>query len=327
MNTATKTFATLLCMLLTGLSMSVAFSTAKAQAEDVWWPSKWGVKDRMGSFNLLTPTRTLAAASLVKTGKSYALGIDSGPTTPAGADLTPRSFALYVVQPGQPLGKTLSKNGFGFNDDVVNAWLGVGTQMDGLGHVGIHNRYYNGVKGEDFITLTGLKEFALHKAPPIATRGVLLDIAAYRKKAFLDAGEVITVADVKGAAKAQSVGIGEGDIVLFNTGWMKAKLQSAPDLFNHKEPGLGVAAAQYLIDLGVVAMGADTFGLEAAPGEDPDILFPVHQLMLVRHGVYILENIRTEELAADKAWEFLLVIGVPKYIGAVQAIINPIAIR
>ena len=88
-----------------------------------------------------------------------------------------------------------------------------------------------------------------------------------------------------------------------------------------------MAGAQYLIDLGVVAIGEDSFGLEAVPGEDPEILFPVHQLMLVKHGVYVLENIRTEELVADKAWEFMLVIGIPKYVGAVQALINPVAIR
>ncbi len=312
---------------LTAAATVVPATGTEPPRADVWWPSQWGADDRRGAFNHLTPERTLAAAGLVRTGKSYALGIESGPTTPAGADLTPRSFSLLVVQPGQLYGKTLSKNGFGFNDDLVNVWLGVGTQIDGLGHVGIHNRYYNGVRGEDFITQTGLKDFALHKAPPIATRGVLLDIAGYRGKDFLDAGEVVTVADVEGAAKAQNVTIGKGDIVLINTGWMKAKFHSDPQLFNHKEPGLGVAAAQYLVDRGVVAVGADCFGIEASPGEDPEILFPVHQLLLVRHGVYILENIRTEELVADRAWEFLLVIGIPRYVGAVQGIINPVAIR
>lgn len=308
---------------LAGLVLTACLPLA---AEEKWWPSKWGQTDRLGAFNYLSSEKTLAAAQLIKTGKSYALGIDSGPDTPAGADLTPRSFNLSVVQPGQLLGKTMGKNGFGFNDDIVYAWLGVGTQIDGLGHVGINNRYYNGVPAQAFIRYSGLTDFALHKAPPVATRGVLLDMARYKNKAYLKAGEVITVKDVKGAARAQGVTISEGDIVLFNTGWMKAKLKSDPELFNHQEPGLGVAAAQYLIDKGVVAIGADTFGLEASPGEDPDIVFPVHQLMLVKHGVYVLENIRTEELAADRAWEFLLVIGIPKYVGAVQAIINPIAI-
>ena len=319
---ALRSTNTLVC-----LAACLLLSMPVTGAEEKWWPSKWGADDRLGSVNLLSPEKTVEAAKLVKTGKSYALGIDSGPDTPAGADLTPRSFSLSVVQPGQLLGKTTGKNGFGFNDDFVNAWLGVGTQIDGLGHVGIHNRYYNGVKAEEFITYTGLKDFALHKMPPITTRGVLLDIAAYKNKTFMAAGEVITVEDIKGAAKAQGIVVGKGDIVLFNTGWMKAKLHADPDLFNHKEPGLGVAGAQYLIDLGVVAMGADSFGLEASPGEDPEIVFPVHQLMLVKNGVYVLENIRTEELVADKAWEFLLVIGIPKYVGAVQAIINPVAIR
>ena len=81
-----------------------------AQAEDKWWPSRWGADDRLGAVNLLSNEKTQAAAQLVKTGKSYALGINSGPDTPAGADLTPRSFSLSVVQPGQLLGKTFASN-------------------------------------------------------------------------------------------------------------------------------------------------------------------------------------------------------------------------
>ena len=50
-------------------------------------------------------------------------------------------------------------------------------------------------------------------------------------------------------------------------------------------------------------------------------------LLLAKNGVYILENINTAQLAADKAYEFLFVLGQPRFQGAVQAPINPIAIR
>ncbi len=79
--------------------------------------------------------------------------------------------------------------------------------------------------------------------------------------------------------------------------------------------------------LGVVAVGADSAALEVIPYEDPEKTAPVHQTLLAKNGVYVLENIRTEELARDKAYEFLLVIGQPKFVGAVQMVINPIAIR
>jgi hypothetical protein len=48
---------------------------------------------------------------------------------------------------------------------------------------------------------------------------------------------------------------------------------------------------------------------------------------LARNGIHILENMNTAELVKDEAWEFLFTLGPPRITGAVQAIINPIAIR
>ena len=56
-------------------------------------------------------------------------------------------------------------------------------------------------------------------------------------------------------------------------------------------------------------------------------MFPVHQILLAKNGTYILENIDTRELAKDKAYEFMFVLGAARFTGAVQTIINPIAIR
>ena len=82
-----------------------------------------------------------------------------------------------------------------------------------------------------------------------------------------------------------------------------------------------------LAGLGVVAVGADTWALEALPSEDPQMAFPVHPELLALNGVYILENMDTRALAADGATEFLFVLGQPRFVGAVQAVINPVAIR
>jgi kynurenine formamidase len=118
----------------------------------------------------------------------------------------------------------------------------------------------------------------------------------------------------------------EGDVVLFHTGWL-ALAGTDPDRFLAGEPGPGAEAAGWLAALGVVAVGADTWGVEVIPGEEEDVLFPVHQTLLARHGVYLLESMRTAELAADRAWTFLFVLGAPRFRGAVQAVVNPVAIR
>ena len=97
--------------------------------------------------------------------------------------------------------------------------------------------------------------------------------------------------------------------------------------FMQGEPGIGIDGAAYLAKLGAVAVGSDTWGVEAMPFENAGEFFPVHQELLAKNGVYILENMDTRALAKDEAWEFLFVLGQPRFVGAVQAVINPVAIR
>ena len=82
-----------------------------------------------------------------------------------------------------------------------------------------------------------------------------------------------------------------------------------------------------MAELGVTAVGADNWALEVLPSEDPTHAFPVHPELLAKNGIYILENMDTRALATDKVTEFLFVLGQPRFVGAVQAVINPVAIR
>ena len=113
--------------------------------------------------------------------------------------------------------------------------------------------------------------------------------------------------------------------MLFHTGWLGVADDAAQ--FMAGEPGLGLGGAKYLAGLDVVAVGADSWGVEAVPGEDADLVFPVHPELLAKNGIYILENMNVGALAADEGWEFLFVLGQPRFEGAVQAVINPVAIR
>jgi kynurenine formamidase len=286
-------------------------------------PSKWGPTDEIGAANYLSPAKVLEAAKLIKTGKVYSLGIPVGADTPA---FPPRSCKVYIVQPGQQAGGSLGPTKTTYNDDILNCWVGIGTQLDGLGHIGIDNVYYNGHKAADFADTSGLKKFGIEKVPSITTRGVLLDMAAYLNTDVVPEGTPFNVAEIEGAAKKQGVEIRQGDVVIFHTGWLSL-IGKDPKRFGSVEPGLGVAGARYLVGKGVVAVGADTWGLETIPFEKGAGVFEVHQELIAKNGTYILENLDTRELAKDKAYEFLFVLGQPKYIGAVQAMINPIAIR
>jgi kynurenine formamidase len=295
-----------------------------ATAQQSWFPSKFGPNDELGAANYLTPAVALEAAKLVKTGKTYSLGITVNTTTPA---FPPRSCAIYIVQPGQVgSAKGLGSTNTTYNDDILNCWTGIGTQLDGLGHIGVGNTYYNGNKWEEFATMGGLKKLGADKVPPFVTRGVLLDMAAYYGVDVVKEGTAFNKAEIEGAARKQGVEIRQGDVVIFHTGWLSL-IDKDPKRFGSVEPGLGREGARYLVSKNVVAIGADTGGLEAIPFEKDAGVFEVHQILLPMSGTYILENLNTAELAKDKAWEFMFVLGQNKYQGSVQSMINPVAIR
>jgi kynurenine formamidase len=155
---------------------------------------------------------------------------------------------------------------------------------------------------------------------------VLLDMAKLYGVKTLAAGTVLNRAELERAARNQHVEIRKGDVVLLHTGWLASSAADAAKP-RSESPGLGKGGARYLADLGVVAVGSDTFAVEVVPAEDETEYGPVHQILLAMNGVYLLENMDTRALAADEATEFLFVLGQPRLVGTVQAIVNPIAIR
>lgn len=286
--------------------------------------SDFGPGDEIGNLNHVTPAKTLAAARLVTRGKAYRLGIETNRHTPS---YPPRTFAITVVQPGQAGGTTIGPTRTSYNDDIIAGWAGTGSQIDGLGHVGIDNLYFNCNRAADFVATDGLTKLGIENVPAIATRGVLLDMAGYFNTDIVAEGTAFNRAEIEGAMKRQGLtAIEKGDVVLFHTGWTTL-IGRDDKRFGAGEPGLGVDGANYLAALEVAMIGADSWALEVSPPEKDAGAFEVHQILLARNGIHILENMHTAELVKDQAWEFLFTLGPSRITGAVQAIVNPIAIR
>jgi kynurenine formamidase len=294
-----------------------------AMAEEACKPSKWGTKDEIGAANLITPSSVLQAMKLVKKGQTHPLGIIIDSTTPA---FPPRSLSLQVVQPNQPGGGRLFAFNGSYNDDLIQTWLGIGPQIDGLGHLGQDGVYYNCNKEKDFAAITGLKKLGTHNIPPIVARGVLINMAKHFGVANMEAGKFFTAADIQAAAKAQKVEIRKGDVVLFHTGWTDAKLKSDPKTWVSGEPGTSEDAAVWLASKEVIAVGADTWGVDVIPPEKKGRPFYGHVTLLKENGIYILETMNTGQLAQENVGEFLFVLGQARIRGTVQMIINPVAI-
>lgn len=304
---------------------------------DKWWPHKlWGAGDQAGSTNWYKkPEVVQRALAEAKSGKVYRLGRTYTATMPTFGD---RKFVLRI--PGGPTGGPFGANILIYNDEFLATEIGqVGTQFDGLGHIGIavngpadksEIRYYNGVTQLEMEGSTGLKKLGVEHLHPISARGVLLDIAALKGVDTLEAGYEITLADVNAALDKQGMKdfrFMPGDGVFFRTGWGKHWIKDNAK-FNAGEPGIGMEVAKWLSDVvqaGVV--GADTWATEVIPNKEPGCAFCIHSHLLTRHGIVNQENMDLDGLAADKAWRFLYVYSPVPIGGATGSIGAPLAIR
>jgi kynurenine formamidase len=267
----------------------------------------------------------MEAMKLVKQGKSMPLGITIDANTPA---FPPRKFSLQVVQPNQQGGQKLTAFGYegNYNDDLIQTWVGIGSQLDGLGHLGEGGLYYNCLDEKEISAITGLTKLGTHDVPPLVGRAVILDMAKHFGVDVMEAGQHFGSDDIKAAAEAQGVTMGEGDIILFHTGWTEGKFESDPTAWVSGEPGINNEGAEYIASLNPMAVGADTWGLEPIPAPQGDKVFYGHVTLLKENGIYILETMNTGPVLRDGVNEFMFVLGQARMRGTVQAMINPVAL-
>ena len=276
---------------------------------------RWGATDQQGALNLLTPAIIKQAAGLVKTGKTYSLSM---PLTTEGPQWPQRHKTWRVTTFRNP------PNERGGADDVVTMHSHSGTHMDALCHIWYDNQLYNGYAVSEHITSTGATRNAIDNVPWLVGRGLLLDIAGWKGVDHLQLGEAITAADLDGCAAAQGVTVQPGDLLLIRTGWIRVFAQDRV-LFNQGEPGIDESTIPWLKEHDVVAICADNHAVEAFDTMPPARL-PIHAAAIRDLGLYLVEYLNLEELAADKAYESLLVIAPLQLTGAIGSPVNPIAL-
>jgi len=326
MNSAFRRIAACFVVLMLGVLLGAAAQSGGDETPigPKWWPSRWGAEDQRGAANLMNPKKVLEGASLIRTGKVYQLGQvyeREMPTFPF------RTFRLTIPAfRAAPRGANMQ---VGRDEFFVGEIGQMGTQMDGLGHVGCRlpdgDTYYNGFKSQDFEDAYGLKKLGIENAGAFFTRGVLVDLLAARNADRLPVGYEVSRDELQSALERQNTKIRQGDVVLLRTG--HAKLwKKDNDTYNSGEPGIGLEAAKWLIDQDVAMVGCDNWGVEVdAPGRKRPI--EVHQWMITKNGIYFLENLNLEELAADKVYEFAFIFAPLKLKGATGSPGNPIAVR
>ena len=281
----------------------------------------------------MTPEKVLKAAGLIKTGQIYDLGHPYDSEMPLFGN---RGFLLRI--PSAPTGGPFGKNQIIWHDEFLATEIGqVGTQFDGLGHIGVQTgadgdkkqmRYYNGFTEAEMATPYGLQKLGVEKVKPLFTEGILIDLMALKGRMW-GKGEEIQVSDLQAALAHQGIAeetIAPGHVVLLHTGWGQL-WKKDNQRYNEGQPGIGLKAARWLARKQIALVGADTWCIEVIPNPDPDLAFPVHQELLVRHGIFLHENLHLAELAGDKIYRFVYIFAPLPIKGATGSPGRPIAVR
>lgn len=307
-----------------------------------WGP--WPKGDEVGSLNAMTPVTMKAALALVKQGKVYDLGVGYDAESFKWPGHNPGAIMTYRGPEGvrrqgdfkAAVDPKLNPLKIGWHSCALFISDNIGTQIDSLGHIteGDDNHWYNGFKEADWGGNFGIRKCDATTIPPIITRGVLLDVAGFRKVEALPPNYRITINDLEATMKEQNVTLKVGDTVMIRTGTCKYWGANGSDhkkIGAHDSAGIDLAAAKWLVEQkGAILIGADTTGLEWGPGpDDKDGGFiPVHRYLLIHQGVHIGELHNLEELARERAYEFCYVAMTNKIRGTAAGFaMRPIAIR
>jgi kynurenine formamidase len=300
---------------------------------------RWGADDEVGALNFLDAGEVLRGVQEVRSGKSFTLQVQINHPHGDPAFPGPRGPAkrVNIMDRGYFLsGKgTEFPGGTQFADDMIVMYLQGSTQYDALGHVWCGGQLYNGY---DAATTTG----GLDKASVlpiaergIAGRGILLDVARYRGKPWLDKGETFSHEDLEQVARAQGVTIAPHDILLIRTGFLEYFYASALEEFyeDFNEPGLAYSKelVEWFRQKEIPNLATDTIANEVTIDPASGVALPLHIALMRNLGVTFCEIVGMDVLAQDCAkdgqYSFLYVAAPLKITGATGSPVNPIVIK
>lgn len=254
---------------------------------------------------------------------------DLGRTLFVGMPQSPNHPPYWHALPRRH-GDMVRADGGSASNDMITMGTHVGTHIDAFAHVSQDGRLLGGVDAYQAAVGGRFAELGAHTIPPIVRRGVLLDVpAALGTPEGCPPGYEITPADLDATLKSQGGEIRAGDVVLVRSGWGRHFDDPDRSVFiGHATgvPGVGEAGARWLAERRVFAAGADTIAFECLrPGAGHGLL-PAHRVLLVETGVYIMETLDLEELAARRVHEFVFIASPLKFYGATGSPIRPLAV-
>lgn len=224
-------------------------------------------------------------------------------------------------------GDAVRPDGGSASNEVIITGGHVGTHIDALSHVSQDGRLHGDVDAQSAQQGGRFTQHGAENLPALCTRGVLLDIAGLHGTDVLEGGYGVTADDLEQAAARSDVEPRQGDVALVRTGWAR-RFEDAHRYLGHDTgvPGLTEDAARWLASRGVVAVGADTTACERIPAGGGHRVLPVHRILLVESGIYIMEHLNLETPAAENIAEFLFMLAPLRIVGGTGSPIRPVAV-
>ncbi len=297
--------------------------------------SAWGVfgdNDEVGTINLLTPERVVAAAASIRTGKVFALNL---PITIPDPPLFTRGKHTHVV-------KIFPTAPYVLDDYLDNFYPQASSQWDALAHVK-HPEFgaYNGIPDRE-ITGRGGKRLGIDNLARrgIAGRGVLADVARYYdrlgKRINYTKPESIPLEDVQATLAHQESPLCYGDVLLIRIGWTKFYLSASTETKEElaKEtvvPGIegSKRVARWLWDNHLAAVASDSPALEALPKSEGQDFLHFHMLAFFGMPIGEMWNLEglAEDCAEDRRYDFFITSAPLNIPGGVGSPPNAIAVK
>jgi kynurenine formamidase len=268
------------------------------------------------------PAKVSRALGVVKQGVVVPLGLPLDARAPVFGSRPRLVHAMLHDGGDYAAGSPALPGGFEYADDYIGMAVHTGTHIDALAHVARDGAMYNDVPGTDVRSSAGARRLGIENVGGVVTRALVADVAGLRGKPSLEAGEVVTVADLETCFGGLTVE--PGDAVLVHTGWL-ARYRDGDPSWAAPQPGLGVEAAGWLADHDVCLVGCDNGQVEVWPAVDSDP-FAVHMEMLVERGIYLMEYVNLGPLVAAGVGECLLVVAPLLLLGGIGSPVNPIAV-
>jgi len=225
-------------------------------------------------------------------------------------------------------GDMMRPDGGSAANDLIVTGTHVGTHIDALAHVSQEGKLHGGADTQDAMVGGKFMEHGVHTISPMIRRGVLLDVPGAQGLVTCPPGYEITPDDLDLTVEHQGIEVEPGDVVLVRSGWGRYFDEGAVAYVGKESgvPGVGERSARWLVDRGAFAAGADTIAFERlAPGGGHSVL-PAHRVLLVESGIYIIEALDLDEIAAAKVHEFTFVLIPLNLVGATGSPVRPLAV-